>query len=127
MDHANTGNWSEHLARHNSAGDWWRSDHPQAAFGRKKSGAAKPKEEREPPPRRGPSALLSLFRKEPGAHTKTRGPADTKDEPAVLDQPPSTGRTTALGRKVEKPADDSVAGPSGQKDRVHHDRKHTNK
>lgn len=40
---------------------------------------------------------------------------------------PSSGRTTALGRKVEKPADIKVAGPSGQRDQAQHDRKHANK
>lgn len=40
---------------------------------------------------------------------------------------PSTGRTTALGRRVEKPADVKPAGPSGQRDRGQYDRKHANK
>ncbi len=44
-----------------------------------------------------------------------------------LNRNPSSGRTTALGRKVEKPADVKPAGPSGQKDRAQHNRKHANK
>jgi hypothetical protein len=44
-----------------------------------------------------------------------------------LYQRPSTGRTTALGRRVEKPGDKNPAGPSGQKDGAKHDLKHTNK
>ena len=40
---------------------------------------------------------------------------------------PSTGRTSALGRKVEKPADVKPAGPSGQRDICQHDRLHANK
>jgi hypothetical protein len=44
-----------------------------------------------------------------------------------LYQRPSTGRTTALGRRVEKPGDKTTAGPSGQKDGAKHDLKHTNK
>ena len=40
---------------------------------------------------------------------------------------PSSGRTTALGRKVEKPADIKASGPSGQRDQAQHDCKHANK
>ncbi|MCM2252039.1 MAG: hypothetical protein NDJ19_06745 [Ramlibacter sp.] len=71
----------------------------------------------------------AFFRQCPGGQTstKTHSPIDTKTEPPPLEQPPSTGRTTPLGRKVEKPADGSCAGPSGQKDRVDHQRKHANK
>jgi hypothetical protein len=42
-------------------------------------------------------------------------------------QRPTTGRTTRLGRKVEKPDNTTAAGPSGQHDSTHHDRQHTNK
>ena len=40
---------------------------------------------------------------------------------------PSTGRATKLGRRVEKPQDPKAGGPSGQKDRARHDKKHANK
>jgi hypothetical protein len=40
---------------------------------------------------------------------------------------PSTGRTSALGRKVEKPGDVRAGGPSGQRDIARHDRLHANK
>jgi hypothetical protein len=50
-----------------------------------------------------------------------------KSQPEDLDLPPSTGRTTKLGRKVEKPAGPPPGGPSGQKDGARHDRKHANK
>jgi hypothetical protein len=40
---------------------------------------------------------------------------------------PSVGRTTMLGRKVEKPADIKASGPSGQRDQAKHDCKHANK
>ena len=42
-------------------------------------------------------------------------------------QRPSTGRTTRLGRRVEKPGEATPGGPSGQKDGIDHNRKHTNK
>jgi hypothetical protein len=40
---------------------------------------------------------------------------------------PASGRNTALGRRVEKPAKEKQGGPSGQTDECQHDRKHTNK
>lgn len=40
---------------------------------------------------------------------------------------PSTGRTTSLGRKVEKPAPEKQGGPSGQTDQAQHNIEHTNK
>ena len=39
---------------------------------------------------------------------------------------PTTGRNTKRGRKVEKPADPKAGGPSGQRDRARHDKKHAN-
>lgn len=40
---------------------------------------------------------------------------------------PTTGRNSKLGRKVEKPQDPKAGGPSGQKDKSRHDKKHANK
>lgn len=40
---------------------------------------------------------------------------------------PASGRTTSLGKKVEKPGTGRQGGPSGQTDAARHDRKHTNK
>lgn len=42
-------------------------------------------------------------------------------------QRPSSGRTTNLGRRVEKPGLGRQSGPSGQSDSVQHDKKHANK
>lgn len=50
-----------------------------------------------------------------------------KDEVKAIFQRPSNGRTTRLGRRVEKPGDAHAAGPSGQHEATDHDRKHTNK
>jgi len=50
-----------------------------------------------------------------------------RDKLRGLFQRPSSGRTSALGRKVEKPGSGAAAGPSGQTEGVDHDRKHTNK
>jgi len=50
-----------------------------------------------------------------------------KDVLRALYQRPASGRTTALGRKVEKPGTGNPGGPSGQTDEAQHNRKHTNK
>lgn len=50
-----------------------------------------------------------------------------KDKLRGLLQRPSSGRTSTLGRKVEKPGSGAAAGPSGQTEGVKHDRRHTNK
>lgn len=51
----------------------------------------------------------------------------TSDEARALLQRPSSGRTTTLGRRVEKPAPARQGGPSGQTDGVQHHREHANK
>lgn len=50
-----------------------------------------------------------------------------KDKLRGFFQRPSSGRTSTLGRKVEKPGSGAAAGPSGQTEGVEHDRRHTNK
>jgi hypothetical protein len=50
-----------------------------------------------------------------------------KDELRGLFHRPASGKTTVLGRKVEKPGSGSQAGPSGQRERTKHDLKHANK
>lgn len=61
---------------------------------------------------------------QPGEIKQTQ---EAEDAERIDIQRPTIGRTAALGRKVEKPADNKPAGPSGQKDRDLHDRKHANK
>lgn len=51
----------------------------------------------------------------------------TKDALRALCERPAQGRTTALGRRVEKPGECRLGGPSGQKDRTMGDVKHANK
>ena len=41
-------------------------------------------------------------------------------------QNPTTGRTTKMGRRAEKPKDPKPGGPSGQSDRAKHNKKHAN-
>lgn len=46
---------------------------------------------------------------------------------AIPAEKPGAGRTTPMGRKVETPASIKTAGPSGQRGRTQHQKKHTNK
>ncbi|MES1264700.1 MAG: hypothetical protein ABUU24_03495 [Variovorax sp.] len=50
-----------------------------------------------------------------------------KDEVLTIFQRPTTGRTTPMGRKVEKPSDTHTDGPSGQRDTTRHDKQHANR
>jgi hypothetical protein len=50
-----------------------------------------------------------------------------KEELRNLHHRPASGRTTSLGKKVEKPGTGRQGGPSGQTDASRHDGKHTNK
>lgn len=51
---------------------------------------------------------------------------DVEEEPRLV-QKPASGKTSALGRRVEKPGEGKAGGPSGQTDEARHDRRHTNK
>ena len=66
---------------------------------------------------------------QPGEKKQTQEAEDQERVVVLANDPqrPSTGRTSKLGRKVEKPADVNPAGPSGQRDICQHDRLHANK
>jgi hypothetical protein len=66
---------------------------------------------------------------QPGEKKQTDLAEDEKriELPPLHLQRPSTGRTSKLGRMVERPADVRPAGPSGQRDICQHDRLHANK
>jgi len=51
----------------------------------------------------------------------------TKEELRQLYHKPDSGKSTKLGRKVEKPHDPSASGPSGQHETTKHDKRHANK
>jgi hypothetical protein len=74
---------------------------------------------------------LTRYRDHPAAHLPQDGKTPLekiKDKlRAMIHERPSTGRSSKLGRKVEKPGEGGPGGPSGQQDHVSHDRKHTNK
>ncbi len=68
-----------------------------------------------------------LAQLQPGETKQTQELIKEEQREVCRSNRPSTGRTTALGRRVEKPADVKPAGPSGQRDGAQHDRKHANK
>jgi hypothetical protein len=69
-------------------------------------------------------SAMSMFTNRAGAQVPEREKDALR---TTLYQRPSSGRTTPLGRRVEKPGSGNPAGPSGQRDRAKHDGKHTNK
>ena len=87
-------------------------------------------ERRKSDPHRSAMSMLTFGLDRAGAQLQ---PSDklrleeTKDEQRGLFHRPSSGRTSALGRKVERPGSGSAAGPSGQRDGAQHDGKHANK
>lgn len=57
---------------------------------------------------------------EPDAFKVKKGERSKEGKPFV-------GKTTALGRKTERPDEGKPAGPSGQQENAQHNRRHTNK
>ena len=65
----------------------------------------------------------------PGAplpHDQNRLPEDCVTESGERHDHATTGRTSMIGRRCERPAPDRLGGPSGQTDSSHHDQKHAN-
>ncbi len=76
------------------------------------------------------SALGATFYARAGAHVPEKEKSrleKAKDALRALCERPAQGRTTPLGRRVEKPGETRPGGPSGQKDRVKGDGNHANK
>jgi hypothetical protein len=69
---------------------------------------------------------IAAFFLRPAANGWANTTPPVKD-PLPVFQRPTTGRTTRLGRKVEKPGDATAAGPSGQHEGTQHNLRHTNK
>ncbi len=65
----------------------------------------------------------------PSAAPGSEGDPDLrgKKKKAAPKDKPGAGRTTPMGRMMETPASIKTAGPSGQKGRTQHQKKHTNK
>jgi len=92
--------------------------------------SAEHSDRRKADPYRSAMSMLTFYINRAGAQLQPDEKARlerAKDELRQLFDRPSTGRTTALGRRVEKPGDGNRSGPSGQKDRSRHERTHANK
>ena len=84
---------------------------------------------RHPDPYRSALSMLQSYIEHAGAQLQPLEKnklEKAKEELKALYQRPTTGKTTALGRKVEKPGHGKQGGPSGQTDGTR-DRKHANK
>jgi Zn-dependent oligopeptidase len=125
--------WSKEVTEHSDAlelkeGVFKQKDPKRIAESLKDS--AEHSERRKSDPYRSAMSMLSFYINRAGAQLpekeKTRL-EKTKDALRSLYQRPSSGRTTPLGRRVEKPGEGKGGGPSGQKDGAKHDGRHTNK
>lgn len=87
-------------------------------------------ERRKTDPYRSAMSMLTFYINRAGSNLPEDERAKlekSKDELRQLYGKPTTGKTTRLGRKVEKPAEPKGGGPSGQHDAAKHDKRHTNK
>ncbi len=125
--------WSQEVTAHSAALDLQEGvfklrDPKRIAASLKDS--AEHSERRHADPYRSAMSMLTFYINRAGAQLQ---PGDklrlekAKDELRGLFHRPASGKTTALGRKVEKPGSGSQAGPSGQRDNARHDGKHANK
>ena len=77
------------------------------------------------------ASSIALFKHPSAAAAWATQPKDVtqkvKEEVQTFFQRPSNGRSTRMGRRVEKPGDAHAAGPSGQHEATKHDSQHTNK
>lgn len=71
-----------------------------------------------------PSAAAAWAQSQPKDSTRLQ---KVTEEVQTFFQRPSNGRSTRMGRRVEKPGDAHAAGPSGQHEATKHDSRHTNK
>lgn len=80
------------------------------------------------PPEVVPDRTASEGRGRAAAHDDHDDP-DQRGRKKTLTPPekPGAGRVTPLGRRMETPANAKTAGPSGQRGKTQHQKKHTNK
>lgn len=125
--------WSQEITDHSNALDLpegvFRQESPKRIAESLKD-SAEHSDRRKSDPYRSAMSMLTFYMNRAGAQLQ---PGDktklekAKEELRQLFHRPSTGRTTALGRRVEKPGSGRQDGPSGQTDGTKHDRKHANK
>jgi hypothetical protein len=125
--------WSQDVTEHSDALDLkqgvFKLDSPKRIAASLKA-SAEHSDLRNADPYRSAMSMLTFYINRAGAQLQPDEKTKlekAKDELRTLYQRPASGRTTALGRKVEKPGIIKQGGPSGQKDGAKHDRKHANK
>ena len=133
MPRSNARKWSQEVTEHSDALDLkqgvFKEKDPKK-IARSLKDSAEHSERRKSDPYRSAMSMLTFYINRAGAQLQ---PGDklrlekAKDELRGLFHRPSTGRTSPLGRRVEKPGSGSAAGPSGQRDGAKHDGKHANK
>lgn len=125
--------WSQEVTEHSDAldleqGVFKLKDPKRIAASLKES--AEHSERRKSDPYHSAMSMLTFYINRAGAQLPEEEKnrlEKAKDALRALYERPASGRTTALGRRVEKPGSGSPAGPSGQRDGAKHDGKHTNK
>jgi hypothetical protein len=125
--------WSRQVTEHSDALDLkdgvFKEKDPRK-IARSLKDSAEHSERRKSDPYRSAMSMLTFYINRAGAQLQ---PGDklrlekAKEELRGLFHRPSSGRTTPLGRKVEKPGENKAGGPSGQRDGAKHDGKHANK
>jgi hypothetical protein len=133
MAHITAHKWSKQVTEHSDAldlkeGVFKQKDPKRIAESLKDS--AEHSERRKSGSYHAAMSMLTFYISRAGSHLpekeKTRL-EKAKDVLRTLYERPASGRTTALGRRVEKPGEGKLGGPSGQKDGAKHDGKHANK
>ncbi len=128
-----TQKWSQEVTEHSDAldleqGVFKQKDPKRIAESLKES--AEHSKRRKSSPFRSAMSMLTFYINRAGAQLpkeEKKRLEKAKDELRDLYPRPASGRSTAQGRKVEKPANNEPPGPSGQKKGAKHDGKHTNK
>ena len=130
---AKPGKWSRHVTEHSNALELkpnvFKEKDPNK-IARSLKSSAEHSERRKSDPYRSAMSMLTFYINRAGAQLPKEEKdrlEKTKDVLRSLYHRPTSGRSTSLGRRVEKPGSGSPAGPSGQKDKAKHDGKHTNK
>ena len=125
--------WSQEVTDKSNALDLKQGvfkQHSAQAIARSLKDSAEHSERRKADPYRSAMSMLTFYINRAGAQLQ---PGDksrlekAKEELKHLYHRPDSGKSTKLGRKVEKPMDPRAGGPSGQKEGAKHDRKHANK
>ena len=125
--------WSQEVTEHSDALDLEAGVFKQKSprrIAQSLKNSAEHSERRHSDPYRSAMSMLTFYINRAGAHLQEAEKdrlEKAKDELRGLFHRPASGKTTAQGRKVEKPGENRSGGPSGQKDGAKHDGKHANK